>query len=141
MSIHRISEGELFGHILKESTGQLPKFEEDLFHTTEGLYLIPTAEVQLTNIHAGEVLDAGQLPLKYCAFTPCFREEDGIVLVSAFPCGPDSMTDDAIVRCIQGKPVLNLTIDAQSGTAGLETRVESFIDILRYQKKGGYVGA
>ena len=66
---------------------------------------------------------------------------DGIVMVSAFPCGPDSMTDDAIVRCIQGKPVLNLTIDAQSGTAGLETRVESFIDILRYQKKGGYVGA
>ena len=58
-------------------TGQLPKFEEDLFHTTEGLYLIPTAEVQLTNIHAGEVLDAGQLPLKYCAFTPCFREEAG----------------------------------------------------------------
>ena len=46
-----------------------------------------------------------------------------------------------VVRCIQGKPVLNLTIDAQSGTAGLETRVESFIDILRYQKKGGYVGA
>ena len=39
-------------------TGQLPKFEEDLFHTTEGLYLIPTAEVQLTNLHAGEVLDA-----------------------------------------------------------------------------------
>ena len=58
-------------------TGQLPKFEEDLFHTTEGLYLIPTAEVQLPNIHAGEVLDAGQLPLKYCAFTPCFREEAG----------------------------------------------------------------
>ena len=64
---------------------------------------------------------------------------DGIVLVSAFPCGPDSMTDDAIMRCIQGKPILNLTIDAQSGTAGLETRIESFMDILRYQKKGGYV--
>ena len=58
-------------------TGQLPKFEEDLFKTREGLYLIPTAEVQLTNIHAGEVLDAEQLPLKYCAFTPCFREEAG----------------------------------------------------------------
>ncbi len=58
-------------------TAQLPKFEEDLFKTTEGLYLIPTAEVQLTNIHAGEVLDAEQLPLKYCAFTPCFREEAG----------------------------------------------------------------
>ncbi|NGM16434.1 hypothetical protein GMI70_00140 [Eggerthellaceae bacterium zg-893] len=64
---------------------------------------------------------------------------DGIVLVSAFPCGPDSMTDDAIVRCIQGKPILNLTVDAQSGTAGLETRVESFVDILRYQKRGGYI--
>jgi seryl-tRNA synthetase len=41
------------------------------------MYLIPTAEVQLTNIHAGEVLDASQLPLKYCAYTPCFREEAG----------------------------------------------------------------
>ena len=58
-------------------TGQLPKFEEDLFKTREGMYLIPTAEVQLTNIHAGEVLDASQLPLKYCAYTPCFREEAG----------------------------------------------------------------
>ena len=58
-------------------TGQLPKFEEDLFKTSEGLYLIPTAEVQLTNIHSGEVLDAEQLPLKYCAYTPCFREEAG----------------------------------------------------------------
>lgn len=58
-------------------TGQLPKFEEDLFKTTEGLYLIPTAEVQLTNIHSGEVLEAKDLPLKYCAYTPCFREEAG----------------------------------------------------------------
>ncbi len=58
-------------------TGQLPKFEDDQFKTREGLYLIPTAEVQLTNIHAGEVLDADRLPLKYCAFTPCFREEAG----------------------------------------------------------------
>lgn len=58
-------------------TGQLPKFEDDLFKTREGMYLIPTAEVQLTNIHSGEVLDAANLPLKYCAFTPCFREEAG----------------------------------------------------------------
>lgn len=58
-------------------TGQLPKFEDDLFKTREGLYLIPTAEVQLTNIHAGEVLDAADLPLHYCAYTPCFREEAG----------------------------------------------------------------
>ena len=58
-------------------TGQLPKFEEDMFHTREGLYMIPTAEVQLTNLHAGEVLEAADLPLHYCAFTPCFREEAG----------------------------------------------------------------
>lgn len=65
---------------------------------------------------------------------------DGIVLVSAFPCGPDSMTDDAIMRCIHGTPILNLMIDAQSGTAGIETRLESFIDIIRFHQgkaKGG----
>ena len=58
-------------------TGQLPKFEEDLFKTGEGLYLIPTAEVQLTNLHREEVLEAEDLPLHYCAYTPCFREEAG----------------------------------------------------------------
>jgi seryl-tRNA synthetase len=58
-------------------TGQLPKFEDDLFRTSEGLYLIPTAEVQLTNLHRDEVLEAADLPLKYCAYTPCFREEAG----------------------------------------------------------------
>lgn len=66
---------------------------------------------------------------------------DGIVLMSAYPCGPDSMCDDAIERCIKGKPILTLTIDAQAGTAGVETRVESFMDILSYQKKGGYLNA
>ena len=58
-------------------TGQLPKFEEDLYHVSPDLYLIPTAEVQLTNLHRDEILDADQLPLWYCAFTPCFREEAG----------------------------------------------------------------
>ncbi len=61
-------------------TGQLPKFEDDLFKTSgEGtpLYLIPTAEVQLTNIHRDEVLEGDTLPRHYCAYTPCFREEAG----------------------------------------------------------------
>ena len=58
-------------------TGQLPKFEDDLYHVQPDLYLIPTAEVQLTNIHRGEILDADQLPRLYTAFTPCFREEAG----------------------------------------------------------------
>lgn len=59
-------------------TGQLPKFEEDLFKL-EGwdYYLVPTAEVPVTNIHQGEVLDEAQLPIYYTAYTPCFRSEAG----------------------------------------------------------------
>lgn len=64
-----------------QGTGQLPKFEEDLFKISrEGeadLYLIPTAEVSLTNIVAGEILDPKQLPMKLVAHTPCFRSEAG----------------------------------------------------------------
>ena len=58
-------------------TAQLPKFEDDMFKTTEGLYLISTAEIMLTNIHRDEVLEGADLPLHYCAYTPCFREEAG----------------------------------------------------------------
>jgi len=70
-------------------TGQLPKFENDMFKTFatdmegtsdkegDNLYLIPTAEVQLTNLHAEETLSVDDLPKHYCAFTPCFREEAG----------------------------------------------------------------
>lgn len=65
-------------------TGQLPKFEQDLFKTRrEGsedaspLYLIPTAEVPVTNLHAAEILEADALPIAYCAYTPCFRSEAG----------------------------------------------------------------
>jgi len=58
-------------------TGQLPKFEEDLFKTTNGYYLISTAEVPVTNYHRDEILEGAQLPLKYCAFSPCFRSEAG----------------------------------------------------------------
>ena len=59
-------------------TGQLPKFEEDLFKLSGWEYfLIPTAEVPLTNIHQGEILDEDQLPIRYAAYTPCFRSEAG----------------------------------------------------------------
>lgn len=59
-------------------TGQLPKFEEDLFKLEpSGYYLIPTAEVPVTNLHAGETLDEADLPRRYVAFTPCFRAEAG----------------------------------------------------------------
>ncbi len=60
-------------------TGQLPKFEEDLFKTQgeTPLYLIPTAEVPVTNMHRDEIFEAGALPVSYCAWTPCFRAEAG----------------------------------------------------------------
>lgn len=58
-------------------TGQLPKFEADLFKTTDGYYLIPTAEVPVTNFYQGEILDEALLPKSFCAFTPCFRSEAG----------------------------------------------------------------
>ena len=69
--------------VLPESmyaTGQLPKFEQDLFKTFRGedaLYLIPTAEVPVTNLYRDEILPAEQLPVRHCAFTPCFRSEAG----------------------------------------------------------------
>jgi seryl-tRNA synthetase len=58
-------------------TGQLPKFAEDSYRTEQGWWLIPTAEVTLTNLAAGEILDATSLPRRYCAWTQCFRSEAG----------------------------------------------------------------
>ncbi len=59
-------------------TGQLPKFAEDLYKcANDDLWLIPTAEVPLTNLHAGEIMNESDLPKYYCAFTPCFRREAG----------------------------------------------------------------
>jgi seryl-tRNA synthetase len=68
-----VNADSLFG------TGQLPKFEGDLFKLTDerGLYLIPTAEVPVTNYHREEILDTVQLPLRMVAYTPCFRSEAG----------------------------------------------------------------
>ncbi|MBJ6121782.1 serine--tRNA ligase [Sphingomonas mollis] len=66
-----VREEALFG------TGQLPKFAEDLFRTTDDRWLIPTAEVSLTNIVREKVLSEGELPLRFAALTPCFRSEAG----------------------------------------------------------------
>lgn len=61
-----------------QGTGQLPKFEEELYHIgRDSLYLIPTAEVPLVNLFAGEILKEEQLPISVCAYTPCFRREAG----------------------------------------------------------------
>ncbi|MFA5077462.1 MAG: serine--tRNA ligase, partial [Candidatus Micrarchaeia archaeon] len=68
-------------HLVKseimQGTGQLPKFKEDLYKTDDDLWLIPTAEVPLTNLHAGEVLELADLPKRYMALTPCYRKEAG----------------------------------------------------------------
>ena len=66
-----VKENALYG------TGQLPKFEEDLFKTTGDHYLIPTAEVPLTNIVADSIIEESYLPRRYTAFTPCYRSEAG----------------------------------------------------------------
>jgi seryl-tRNA synthetase len=66
-----VRENVLYG------TGQLPKFAADQFRTTSGHWLIPTSEVALTNLVAEEILDAAALPLRYTAYTPCFRSEAG----------------------------------------------------------------
>ncbi len=59
-------------------TGQLPKLAEDMYHLPDdNLFMIPTAEVPVTNLHAGELLKAEQLPIRYVAYTPCFRREAG----------------------------------------------------------------
>jgi seryl-tRNA synthetase len=66
-----VNDATMFG------TGQLPKFAEDLFKTTDGRWLIPTAEVSLTNLVAGDILPREKLPLRFAALTPCFRSEAG----------------------------------------------------------------
>ena len=60
---------------------------------------------------------------------------DGIVIMTTFPCGPDSMVNEMIVRKVKDKPILTLTLDTQDGSAGLETRLESFVDILQFKKE------
>jgi len=84
LDLHTNEQGykEIFPPFLVNSetmtgTGQLPKFEDDLFKTTNGLYLIPTAEVPLTNLHSQEILNEDDLPLYYTAYTACFRKEAG----------------------------------------------------------------
>jgi seryl-tRNA synthetase len=85
LDLHTAEHGyiEIFPPLLVNAaamtgTGQLPKFAEDLFKTQdESLYLIPTAEVPVTNLHREEILPPGTLPLSYVAFTPCFRREAG----------------------------------------------------------------
>ncbi len=85
LDLHTREHGyqEMFPPILVNTasmtgTGQLPKMKDDMYHLeTDDLYLIPTAEVPVTNIHRDEILPEEQLPLSYTAYTPCFRREAG----------------------------------------------------------------
>lgn len=64
-----------------------------------------------------------------------YRDQvDGIILLSSFPCGPDSMVNEIIIRRVKDKPILNLVLDGQEISAGIETRLESFMDIINYRK-------
>jgi seryl-tRNA synthetase len=73
-----IQPPHLVSSAVMTGTGQLPKMAHDMYRIEgEDLWLIPTAEVPVTNLHREEILDAGRLPIRYCAFTPCFRREAG----------------------------------------------------------------
>jgi seryl-tRNA synthetase len=105
-------------------TGQLPKFEQDLFRVqgSEERFLIPTAEVPVTNYHADEILDAERLPLRYVAFSPCFRAEAGAA-------GKDTR---GLVRQHQFHKVelVNFVLPEASMTA-LEAMVDTAEEVLR----------
>jgi len=72
-----VSVPQLVNRKALEGTGQLPKFEDDLYVTTDGMYLIPTAEVPLTNLYQDEIIPESQLPIKMTGYTSCFRKEAG----------------------------------------------------------------
>lgn len=68
----------------------------------------------------------------------CKDKVDGIILVTAFPCGPDSLTNEVLLRRVKNVPILQLILDSQEGTAGMETRLESFIDIIKYKREASH---
>ncbi len=108
-------------------TGQLPKFEEDAFKTagSQEYFLIPTSEVPLVNYHQDEILEADTLPLKYCAFSPCFRAEAGSA-------GKDTR---GLIRQHQFHKVELVKFCApENSAAELESLTEDAADILRRLK-------
>jgi seryl-tRNA synthetase len=105
-------------------TGQLPKFEEDAFKTSgaKELFLIPTAEVPVTNYHADEIIEGDLLPLRYCAFSPCFRAEAGAA-------GKDTR---GLIRLHQFHKVeLVVFSSPEKSMEALEQMVDDASDILR----------
>ncbi len=72
-----VSVPQLVNRQALEGTGQLPKFEDDLYETTDGMFLIPTAEVPLTNLYQDEIIPESELPIKMTGYTSCFRKEAG----------------------------------------------------------------
>lgn len=103
-------------------TGQLPKFTEDLFRTENGYWLIPTAEVTLTNLVRDEITDAAALPLRYAALTQCFRSEAGSA-------GRDTR---GMIRQHQfAKVELVSIVDAHSGPEELERKTQCAEEVLK----------
>ena len=103
-------------------TGQLPKFTEDLFRTENGYWLIPTAEVTLTNLVRDEITDAAALPLRFAALTQCFRSEAGSA-------GRDTR---GMIRQHQfAKVELVSIVDAESGLEELERKTQCAEEVLK----------
>jgi seryl-tRNA synthetase len=111
-----VNDGAMFG------TGQLPKFGEDLFRTEDGLWMIPTAEVPLTNIVAGQIVEADYLPRRYTAMTWCFRSEAGAA-------GKDTR---GVIRQHQFTKVEMVTVSApETSTEELERMTNCAEEVLK----------
>ena len=111
-----------------QSTGQLPKFEEDLFKLTNDMYLIPTAEVPLTNLYRDTIIDSSSLPIKLTSHTPCFRSEAGSY-------GRDTK---GLIRQHQFEKIELFKIsDPSSSMIELEGLLENAEEILGYDENYG----
>ena len=109
-------------------TGQLPKFAEDVYQTREGLYLIPTAEVPVTNLYAQEILQEKDLPKKFCAFTQCYRTE----------AGRHGTVDRGIFRLHEFEKVEMVYLAAQNNSWKLHEEMTQYAEKLLEQLKLPY---
>jgi predicted nucleotide-binding protein (sugar kinase/HSP70/actin superfamily) len=98
--------------------------------------VLPRAEAKVKAKQASPTLPWTYNKELYGAIELYKDKVDGIILMTSFPCGPDSLVNEVIIRRTKDKPIINLILDGQEGTAGVETRLESFIDIIRI-KRGG----
>lgn len=105
-------------------------------HIVGGLAVYQVVEAELCHFSSTYINAVGSEPSRELVGSVLLHKDqvDGIILLSAFPCGLDSMANELLMRKIKQVPILNLMLDAQRGMAGVETRLESFVDIIRFKE-------